>query len=398
MSKPRKILVCGAGVAGPTLAFWLERFGFEPTLIERAPVLRTGGYIIDVWGLGFDIAEKMGLLPALRETGYKINELRLVDGKGRRRGGFGARVFEAGLGDRYVSILRGDLAKLIYEACARRVRTIFGDSVIAVDEHAAGVDVAFAHRRPERFDMVIGAGGLHSPIRALVFGPENRFEKYLGYCAAAFTIDDYPHRDAHAYVGHAAPGRQVMRCALRGNRTVVFLVFSSPTTPSRSLQETAEQKKILRDTFRRDSWEVPDLLAGLDQCTDLYFDAVSQIRMDSWSRGRVALVGDACFCPSLLAGQGSALAMAGAYILAGELKSADGDYRSAFANYEALFHPFVARKQRVAARLAASFAPRTRFGIFLRNEITRVMTVPLLADWAMGGLLRDRLVVPSYGG
>lgn len=390
-----RVLVCGAGVAGPTLAFWLERFGFEPTLIERTPALRTGGYIIDVWGLGFDIAEKMGLLPALRETGYTINEVRLVDGRGRRRGGFGPHLFEAILGDRYLSVVRSDLAKLIYEALGSNVRTIFGDSVIAVDDHGDGVDVTFAHSKPERFDIVIGAGGLHSPIRALVFGPEKRFERYLGYCAAAFTIDGYRHRDAHAYVGHAAPGRQVMRCALRDNRTVAFLVFSA-TVPSRALHETAEQKKILRDSFGQDGWEVPELLAGLERCTDLYFDAVSQIRMDSWSRGRVALVGDACFCPSLLAGQGAALAMAGAYILAGELKVADGDYRSAFASYEALFHPFVAKKQRAAAWFAGSFAPRTRFGILLRNEVTRVMAAPFLADWFMGGLLRDRLVLPSY--
>jgi 2-polyprenyl-6-methoxyphenol hydroxylase-like FAD-dependent oxidoreductase len=177
------------------------------------------------------------------------------------------------------------------QVLASKVGTIFGESVIAVDEHGAGVDVTFVHNRPERFDIVIGAGGLHSPIGALVFGPENRFEKYLGYCAAAFTIAGHPHRDAHGYVGHAAPGRQVMRCAMRGNRTVVFLVFSSVTVPSRALHETEVQQTMLRDTFGRDSWEVPDLLAGLDRCSDLYFDAVSQIRMDGWSRGRVALVG-----------------------------------------------------------------------------------------------------------
>ncbi len=187
-----------------------------------------------------------------------------------------------------------------------------------------------------------------------------------------------------------------MRCALRGNRTVAFLVFSCATVPSEALRETAKQKKILRDTFGRDGWEVPELLAGLERCTALYFDAVSQICMESWSRGRVALVGDACFCPSLLAGQGAALAMTGAHILAAELKVADGDYRSAFANYEALFHPFVVKKQRAAAWLAGSFAPRTRFAILLRNEVTRVMTAPFLADWVMGGLLRDRLVLLSY--
>jgi 2-polyprenyl-6-methoxyphenol hydroxylase-like FAD-dependent oxidoreductase len=229
----------------------------------------------------------------------------------------------------------------------------------------------------------------------LVFGPEDRFGKYLGYYTASFSIDGYPHRDPHIYVGYAVPGRQATRYALHGDRTVVFLVFSR--AGSEAPHDVASQKRMLHDDFGHDGWEVPGFLSALDGATDLYFDAVSQIGMDTWSKGRVALVGDACSCPSLLAGQGSALAMTGAYILAGELKKSDGDYRSAFAAYESLFHPFVAAKQRAAARFAGSFAPKTRFGIFPRNQVTRVMTVPFVADWAMGGLVRDKLTLPGYG-
>jgi 2-polyprenyl-6-methoxyphenol hydroxylase-like FAD-dependent oxidoreductase len=245
---------------------------------------------------------------------------------------------------------------------------------------------------------VIGAGGLHSPVRALVFGPEERFEKYLGYYAASFSIDDYPHQDTRAYVSYAAPGRQVSRYALRSGRTVFFFAFASDRKLPVGPHDVPAQKRILREMFGTDGWECPEILDALEVACGLYFDAVSQIRMERWSERRVALVGDACFCPSLLAGQGSALAMAGAYFLAGELKQSGGDYGTAFAKYENAFQPFIARKQRAAARFAGAFAPRSRAGLFIRNQVTRLMALPFVADLAMGRLLRlrDALALPSY--
>ena len=394
--KNGRILISGVEVAGPTLAYWLHRYGFEPTLVERAPALRNSGYIIDFWGLGFDIAEKMSILPALRQNGYEIDEVQLVNERGKRVGGLNRRAFESVLGNRYLSILRSDLSRIIYEALGGSVRTIYGNSVAAIDQDVNGVRVTFAHAAPEQFDLVIGAGGLHSPVRALVFGPEDRYENYLGYDVASFSVDAYPCRDPRTYVSFAAPGRQVSRYSLRGDRTVFFFVFSRGSGRAAAPHDTGAQKNILRATFRQDRWECPDILKSLDRCNDLYFDSVSQIHMDGWSRGRVALIGDACFCPSLLAGQGSALAMTAAYILAGELKRAAGDYGTAFGNYENLFRPFVTGKQRAAKRFAGSFAPKTRFGIHLRNQVTRLMTLPFVANWAMGGLLRDRLTLPAY--
>jgi 2-polyprenyl-6-methoxyphenol hydroxylase-like FAD-dependent oxidoreductase len=394
--KNHKVLISGAGIAGPTLAYWLQEYGFEPTLVERAPALREGGYIIDFWGLGFDVAEKMGLLPGLRKTGYAVDEVRLVDDEGKRIGGFTVGAFKATGGDRYLSVLRSDLAKLIFESLEGRVRTIFGDSIEAIEQDDAGARVTFRHSAAERFDIVVGAGGLHSPVRRLLFGPESRFEKYLGYYAASFSVDGYPRRDPNAYVSYAAPGRQVSRYSLRGDRTVFFFAFSADDRLPAGPAELGRQKGILRETFGRDRWECPDILAALDDCSELYFDSVSQIRMGAWSRGRVALVGDACFCPSLLAGQGSALAMTGAYILAGELKKAGGDYQAAFRSYENMLGPFMARKQRAGESFASSFAPKTTFGIFLRNQVTRLMSIPFVANLAMGRLLADPLTLPAY--
>jgi 2-polyprenyl-6-methoxyphenol hydroxylase-like FAD-dependent oxidoreductase len=355
----QKILICGAGIAGPTMAYWLQQYGFEPTLIERAPALREGGYIIDFWGLGFDVAEKMRLLPALKNDGYEIEEVRLVNEQGKRIGGFSAHAFQSMLGERYLSILRSDLAKRIYESLGGRVTTTFGDSITAIEQDDDGVRVAFKHAAPERFDLVIGAGGLHSPVRKLVFGPEGQFEKYLGYYAASFSIDGCPPRDPRAYVSYAAPGRQVSRYSLRGDRAVFFFVFSRETKLLVGQYDLKAQKENLREVFGEDGWKCPDILKAIETCSDLYFDSVSQIRMDTWSQGRVALIGDACFCPSLLAGQGSALAMTGAYVLAGELKKAEGNYHIAFRNYEQLFHPLITRKQRAAERFSGSFAPKT---------------------------------------
>ncbi len=394
--KNRKILICGSGIAGPTLAYWLLQYGFEPTLVERAPSLREGGYIIDFWGRGFDVAEKMGLLKELKARGYAIDELRLVNERGERIGGLGARAFQGMLGKRYLSVLRSDLARLIYESLRGRVRTIFDDTVTAIQQNDDDAQVSFKRSPPESFALVIGAGGLHSPVRELVFGPQDHYEKYLGYYAASFAVDGYPRRDPNAYVAYAAPGRQVSRYSLRGDRTVFFLVFSEAAKLAGKPHDLSAQKQILRDVFGQDGWECPNILKTLDSVSDLYFDSVSQIRMEGWSRKRVALIGDACFCPSLLAGQGSALAMTAAYILAGELKREDGDYETAFRNYENLLWPIITRKQRAAERFSGSFAPRTRFGIFVRNKMTRLMSLPFVADLAMGRMLKDPLELPSY--
>jgi 2-polyprenyl-6-methoxyphenol hydroxylase-like FAD-dependent oxidoreductase len=393
--KNRRILICGAGIAGPTLAYWLHRYGFEPTLVERAPTLRQGGYLIDFWGLGVDVAERMEILPELREQGYEIDEVRLVDEQGDRSGGFNASVFRRLLGDRYLSILRSDLARVIFRSLEGNVRTIFDDTILSLIQDPEGVLVLFENGLPERFDLVVGAGGLHSPVRKIAFGSEG-FEKYLGYYTASFSVEGYPHRDARAYVSHSAPGRQVSRYSLRHGRTVFFFVFASKAQLPLGREHLETHKDVLRRMFQHDGWECPEILAALDTCSDLYFDAVSQIRMDRWSQGRVTLLGDACFCPSLLAGQGSALAMAAAYVLAGELKSAGGDHVKAFASYERLFHPFVAKKQRAAARFAGSFAPRTRVGIWFRNAVTRLMSVPVIAYLAMGRMLSDSLKLPTY--
>lgn len=392
-----RILISGAGIAGPTLAYWLDRCGFEPVIVESAPRLRTGGYIIDFWGAGYDIASRMGLLPRITSEGYKVRDVRVVDRNGKRVSGFSAGVFSRLTRDRYVSLPRGALAATIYDALEGRVETIFGDSVAGIEQTGSGVRVTFEHAGGRDFDLVVGADGLHSRVRELVFGPQERFETYLGYKAAAFEVEGYRPRDELVYVMRTEVGRQVVRFSLRGERTMFFITFADqdPALPDNPWA----RKEVLRRRFGGDGWEWPEILAALDRVDDVYLDRVSQIRMEPglWSQGRTTLLGDAAFCASLLAGQGSSLAMTAAYILAGELRRAGCDHGQAFARYQNLFGPFVARKQKAALRFAGMFAPGSRLSIFFRDQAFKLMNIGPVADLLVGRDLRDDIELPNYG-
>jgi 2-polyprenyl-6-methoxyphenol hydroxylase-like FAD-dependent oxidoreductase len=388
------VLISGAGIAGPTLAFWLRKYGFASTLVESAPALRTSGYVIDFWGLGYNIAEKMGLLPDIVRIGYHVQGLRIVDDRGRRLSGFAAQVFRELTNGRYITLGRSDLSKLIYDRISGSCEIIFGDSIASLHEVHDEVNVEFEHGAERRFDLVIGADGLHSRVRKLVFGPQDRYEKDLGYRVAAFETAGYRPRNELVYTIHSAPGRQVGRFTLHNDQTLFLFIFRGGGEPE--AHGVAAQKAILRKTFAGDGWELARILAALDTCTDLYFDRVSQIRMDAWSQGRVALVGDAGFCVSLLAGQGSALAMTAAYVLAGELAISQDRPLKAFRRYEERLRPFIQAKQQAAERFAAAFVPRTRPGVFFRNQVIKAFRVPAIARIAIGQDVRDQLELPRY--
>jgi 2-polyprenyl-6-methoxyphenol hydroxylase-like FAD-dependent oxidoreductase len=390
------VLISGVGIAGPTLAYWLSEWGCRPTLIEQAPAPRTDGYIIDFWGLGYDIAERMGLLPALMGQDYQVRELRFVDDRGRRVGGFGVDVFRALTGGRYVSLPRSELAKLIFDRTDGRCETIFGDSITGLVESGDAVDVTFERSASRRFDLVIGADGLHSTVRGLVFGSEAKFQNYLGYMFAAFEAEGYRPRDENAYIAYGVPGKQAARFAMRDGRTLFLLVFAADHPLHLEAGGKAAQKKALHDAFSGAGWECSKILAALDACDALYIDPVCQIRMESWSRGRVALVGDAAFAPSLLAGQGAALAMIAAYVLAGELARNDANPEIAFQRYEQRLRGFMTAKQNAAKGFARSFAPKTRLGLCFRNQVMKAFAIPGLARAVIGPGLLDRIDLPEY--
>jgi 2-polyprenyl-6-methoxyphenol hydroxylase-like FAD-dependent oxidoreductase len=283
---------------------------------------------------------------------------------------------------------------LLFEKLEGDTEVIFGDEIVSLEEHCSGVRVQLKHAGERQFDLVIGADGLHSVVRKLAFGPQQGFEKDLGYIVAAFEAGGYRPRDEDTYLMYGQPGRMVGRFTLRDDRTLFLFVFAAGGD---SLPSTLdEQKAMLRRKYAAGMWECPSILTELDRATEVYLDRVSQIRMRNWSKGRIALIGDAAFCVSLLAGQGSALTMISAYVLAGELAAAGGQYRQAFDSYEARLRAFIETKQRGAERFAGAFAPKTAWGLYFRNQVIRTFAIPGLARLAIGREIVDTLQLPEY--
>lgn len=387
-----RILINGIGVAGPALGYWLSRAGHDVLLVEESPRLRAGGYIIDFWGIGYDIAEQMGLIGDIRALGYQVREVRFVDRAGRTRGGFDVGVFQRLTNGRFTSVRRSDVSATIYHAIEGKVETIFGDSVACIEDDGRRVHVGFDHAAERDVDLVIGADGLHSRVRRLAFGPDSQFERSLGYHVAAFEATGYRPREELVYASCTLRGRQISRFSMRDDRTLFLFIFRDEF-----LTDHEDPKAVLRGVFAGAGWEWPHIEAEIERATDIYFDRVSQIRMDRWTSGRVALVGDAAACVSLMAGEGTGLAIAEAYVLAGELSSCQGDFTTAFARYEQRLMPFLRQKQRSAEKFASSFAPKTSFGIAFRDLVTRLFRVPLVANFVIGRDLRDTIVLPHYG-
>lgn len=392
-----KVLVSGGGIAGPTLAYWLQKCGHEVLLVEQAPRLRSGGYAIDFWGVGYDIADKMGLIPRIRELGYQAREVRFVDRHGRKSGGLHNDAVFRMTGGRFTTVRRSDLAATIYHAIEGKVETVFGDAVDRIEDSGDRVQVSFDRAAPREVDLVFGADGLHSHVRQLAFGPETEFEVSLGYHVAAFEVEGYRPRDELVYVSHGVPGRQISRFSLRDDRTMFLFVFRDEYLTPENPSSEQERKTALANIFADVGWESPQILGAMENVNGIYFDRVSQIRMDRWTTGRTALVGDAAACVSLLAGEGTGLAMAEAYVLAGELSACGGDHGAAFARYEERMMPFLERKQESAAKFASSFAPKSTFGVGFRNIVSRLLRIPTLADFFVGRTLRDDLELPDYG-
>ncbi len=389
-----KIAINGIGVAGPALAWWLKHFGFNPVLFEKAPAMRTGGYIVDFWGVGFDIAEKMGLIEPLRKKSYNVDRVVLVDNQGNRIAASNAQALTEAANGRFFSIARSDIASTLLEAC-KGVSSNFGTWIQSTKQTGNEVIATLSSGAEESFDLVIGADGLHSHIRQQVFGPHEKFERSMGACVVALTLDGFSNHDESTYYSHACPQKAISRLSLRDDLTLFLFSFREQLWGSFPIDESAA-KAALKNVFSDVGWEIPEILRRLDETKDFYYDRVSQIFLDNWSQDRIAVIGDAAGCISLLGGEGTGLAITEAYVLAGELYKAQGDYTKAFANYQNLMKPFIVEKQKAARKFLFFFAPKGDKELFFRKMIFKALNIPLIAPLLLKQSLRDHIALPEY--
>ncbi|WP_280335279.1 FAD-dependent monooxygenase [Nocardia wallacei] len=351
-----RVLVAGASIAGPALAHWLHRRGAEVTVVERAPELRPGGQAVDARGVAKDVIGRMGLAAAVRAACTDTAGAHTVDADGNVLETYRA---EDHGGDGYVSeieILRGDLSRVLYDDTRADVEYLFGDRIAELTQDADGVDVTFAGGARRRFDLVVGADGLHSALRAMVFGPHERFVRHLGLVLAFYSVPNEFGLDRWMLDFQESGRSAGLRPVPDAARAIAMLSFPAADFDV-DYRDIEGQKRLLRERMAGLGWLTPDILARLDDTPDFYLDQVAQVVMDRWSNGRVGLIGDAAFSASPMSGAGTGMALIGAYLLAGELAAAEWNPRAGFAAYEARMRPFVEANQEIGRLHVRSLAP-----------------------------------------
>lgn len=392
----KDVLISGGGIAGPAVAFWLARHGYRPTVVERAPAPRPGGQTVDLRGAGRTVVERMGLLPAARAVAVDERGVAYVDTHGRCLATMPAEAFGGEGIVAEIELMRGDLAQVLLDAAADGVEYRYDDEITAIDRDDDGVTVRFRRGPQRRFGLVVGADGLHSGVRALAFGPEERFVRPLGCVSAYATVPNRYELDGWFRM-YSAPGTML---GLRPDRDPAQAkVLMGLRTPPSGIdrRDTAAQRALLARAFNGTGWVTDQVLADLAGSDDLVVEESGQVHMDAWSAGRVVLLGDAAWCSSPLSGLGTSAALVGAYVLAGELARAGGDHRAALAAYESVLRPYIRQAQQLPPGGVNGYLPRTRGAIALRARSVRWMT-----RWPLRSLLAaqfgkaESIALPDY--
>jgi 2-polyprenyl-6-methoxyphenol hydroxylase-like FAD-dependent oxidoreductase len=369
-----RVLIVGAGPAGLTLAYWLHKGGHTPVVMEKNPNIRTAGYMIDFAGSGWDVANRMGIIPHLEAVDHAVKEIVFKDSRGRTTAIMPTgKLYNAwGFEKRFLGLDRRDLVETLYHTVESDVEIRFGTTLTAVCQSAEAVTATFADGKEESFDLLVGADGIHSSVRELVFGSEAGFADYLGYYVAAFYSPPLSPAPPSSYLMHVEPGMQVGVMPLSEQRWLSFLIYKSE---DKGHIPPAERLQILKDHARGVGWITADLLNSLPAETPIYMDTVTQIEMPLWSSNRVALIGDAAYCLTLISGQGTSMAMAGAYFLAEELRQ-NVDHHVAFQRFEQRLRPIIEQKQKKARKFAPTFVPSSELRIALTQWAIRLIDLP----------------------
>ncbi|MEU4979843.1 FAD-dependent monooxygenase [Streptomyces sp. NPDC021969] len=399
-SRPaRRVLISGASIAGPALAHWLDRYGFEVTVVEKAAAVRGGGYAIDVRGTAREAVDRMGLLAELSKAHVNSRRITFVDAVGEEIGSLQPEQLTGGAAGVDLEVRRGDLAEVLYAPLQERVEFLFEDSIATLDDDGDAVHVVFDSGLRRTFDLVVGADGLHSNTRRLVFGPEEPFHRYLGRVFAGFTLPNEFGLAREAVMWNE-PGRSAVLYAHEpSDRVHGFLNFTRDTPPFEAFRDPRAQRDLVAARFPERAWHLPRLVEAMREADDLFFDVVSQIHMPTWSHGRVVLAGDAAHATSFISGQGSSVALVGAYVLAGELAT-HADHADAFAAYERRFRPFAERNQALATSGGSAVTPTTRQELDARNALLRdpeaAARAMVTASAQEGSAAHSSLELPDY--
>lgn len=387
-----RAVIVGAGIAGLAAALRLLQIGWQPLIVERAPARRSGGYAVTFSGIGYDAAEQLGVLPALTERHITPDKMVYVKPNGETRFAVPGQTVRAMLGQRALNILRGDIEDVLYQAIRDRagdaVDIRFGATVEAITQDDDGVEVKVRDRAgqvtTERADLLIGADGLHSTTRQLVFGPEEEFRLDLDHMAGVFMLDRLPSGVEEGTTSTLTDtGRTLAIISLGQGRSAAFFGYRT----DRPMAELAEgPQTVLPRVYGDLGWAAPDVLRQLPHAESVYFDTISQVAVGNWSRGRVVLLGDAAWCVTLFAGFGSSLAVAGADLLGTALDRHPGDVFTALKEWEAELRPETERKQKLGRRVKGLYAPSDSFRLWLRD-----LPLRFASYGAVSALLQRRL-------
>jgi 2-polyprenyl-6-methoxyphenol hydroxylase-like FAD-dependent oxidoreductase len=384
------VLISGASVAGPVLAYWLHRFGFQPTVVERIAELRFGGggHAVDLFGPAVQIMDWMGALPQVRDARTRTEIISYLR-EGHRPVDVSAELMSEGVSERHIEIMRGDLTKIIYEAGRTDIEYVFGNSISTLRETDEAIEVTFQHGPPRAFDLVIGADGLHSITRRLAFGDEYQFLHFLGGYLAVFTAPNYLDLQQRM-LGFADVGRTAAIYPVRETgQARVLLLWRTRAPHDFDRHDPAAQRRLIHNLYSDMGWEMPRLLTELDKADDLYLDSISTIVMDTWTRGRVTLVGDAGYSPGPAVGGGTSLAVVGAYLLATELAASGDDHLRGLAAYERALRPAVRHSQTIGPSVLKTLIPRSRVQVWATAQAIHLL--PRLPGPA-------RRLLTSFGG
>lgn len=397
-----RVLISGASIAGPVAAYWLARGGVDATVVEQAPALRkTGGHAIDLFRPAMEISDRMGVLSRIEERATGTTLLTVNRPWTSRTAHIDYVKLVGMVSDRHVEIMRDGLSEIYFDACRDDVRYLFGDRISAIADDGT---VTFERAPADKFDVVIGADGLHSGVRRLVFGDDVP-ETFLGGYLAVVSV---PKSLAHEreMTGFYEPRRVAMVYTADhlDDARAVFLF-----RPQRPLEydhrDVARQRDQLRAAFAGMAEQVDRWLADLERTPAFYFDAITQLQMPTWSRGRVTLVGDAGYCPGAAVGGSTSLAVYGAYVLANELTRAGRDHAAAFAAYEAAMLQPVVGSRGLAKVNAKTIVPGTRWGVDALVAVARLVSIlPPRLTQAIARLndrgvrLYDTMPLPEYPG